>query len=198
MDLTIKKGGFLSATGWNTKTGQNVTKDVTTSLHRVLMWPCLIDEDVTLLDVFLLASKLRKSVQPSISTWFKEFVAEALEPPKERSSEMQYLELYRDVFIEKEDEVGLKFFPGFHGIGSDEKGNTTPFGVWLSPVYTYAYLPLKLNTDVKVYKGNELAITIPNVGFSLMDILSGIFWEISFSGPPKKRDKFSKKLSKED
>jgi hypothetical protein len=62
-------------------------------------------------------------------------------------------------------------------------------------------LPLKLKADAEMYRRDyrhksdgSSTITLPKVGYTLMHILYGIIWELSFFGPPKKRDEEVKKL----
>lgn len=193
MELILRKGGKLEKKEWNPKKQDYTYLNVTKKVVKVLTWPVSLDPDVTLIDLLRLGRLLPEPVLEVFTPWFKEFLEEGLSPTKEKDTAMEFLEFYRIYCIE-EGQTIFNSFPSFHGLSFvDSQGDRTPYGVWCSPINTYAHLPLKLKMDVEIYDGPAPAkFVIPSVGYTLMDLFQGFFWEISFSGPPVKRDKFAK------
>jgi hypothetical protein len=136
---------------------------------------------------------------------------------------IEYLELYYTPEITKNygDERGdvmhgLKR-PDFHGIGfvrtKDEvdewgtvrhkKGERTNWSICMTPTNEMMNIPVKLNNKVEIYEDDYKAdvkypakkvFEFDNPEYTLLDILHGIIWELSFHGGPQTRDQFSKEL----
>jgi hypothetical protein len=148
--------------------------------------------------VFDLIEANLDDLEPILGNWVKEFVEESKQPyePKE-DRELERLELYW--FLESDAEFGTDgmTFPSFHGIGK----NGDKYGVDFSSCHTLMELPLMLKENAEIYHRDQKyqsdgssMVVLPKVGYTLMGILYGIIWELSFFGPPKKRDEEAKKL----
>lgn len=110
--------------------------------------------------------------------------------------------------------------PDFHGIGVARKNNSyfdwknddgtqaiewkagdrTPWGISFSSANDLIDIPVKLNTDFTILEGNtekpikqygEVIAVYKGATYTLLNILHGILWEMSFHGGPEKRDVFS-------
>ncbi len=70
------------------------------------------------------------------------------------------------------------------------------YSVSASPVNQFAHLKVVLNTEVVICrvkrhpKVENCRLLSSECGFSLLDILDAIYWDISFHGPPTQRDEF--------
>jgi hypothetical protein len=194
MELIVKQGGQAERKDWDSEAGSYTFQDVTDTLSRYLKWPISLEEGVVIRDIFALAKTLDENIRQVFSPWADLFIEEALQPPQNPLTDVEYLEFYRVICIEEGCDAMVSF-PDFHGIGTDE----IPCSVWPCPAYEYAHLPVKLKRDLEIYEGRAPAkFVIPSVAFTLMDIFQGLFWEISFSGPPDKRNNFWKDLEKDD
>jgi hypothetical protein len=71
----------------------------------------------------------------------------------------------------------------------------------MTPVYELSGLPVKLNDEFVIYNGKDFACKNPlfssTKGFTLLDILHGIFWELSFFGSTADREKMATNLHKQ-
>lgn len=202
-DLVLQKGGKLIS-----KKEGDEDRDYTDLASECLFDVCTVDEDVTLADVFFLINRNLDKLSPVLGNWCEEYVKEGLKiAPAGKESEVEYVELYWhlevDNYDDKEkDHLSGFNFPRFHGIGfvheedwidkwgglMAEKGTRTNYAIEFTPAYELAKLPLKLNSEVNIYKDYKHVVTYHNPNFTLGHILYGIMWELSFCGPPAKRD----------
>jgi hypothetical protein len=217
--LEIRKGGRLVKTKWvydeENKEGQYVGRDVTESAIRYLFDDCVLADDVTLRDVFLLLNTELKLFDIILGNWCEEIVNEGLTGPAqtERDSEIEYLELYwvpsRNKFDGKNRMEGTTF-PWFHGVGyvlTEEKeyhpaGSRINYGMSFTPVYKLIDLPLKLKKETEVWtqdydaglRADSKLMDTEEWPMTLGHILQGIIWELSFHGGPESRDKLGAEL----
>jgi hypothetical protein len=211
MELVIKKSGRLLGREY----GKTKYRDRTAAAPVHLYDPCILAEDVTLRDVFLLLNKHLKLFDTIFGNCCKEIVSDGLSKRDKRdlkTDDIDYLELYFEI---TEYEHGKKYppetsglkFPQFHGVGvlkndseHQKKGETVQWGVELTEAWKLASYPLRLRKTVQVVrekpKENETLATLRNPIFSLGHILYGIIWELSFYGPPAKVKKFRASLDK--
>jgi hypothetical protein len=85
----------------------------------------------------------------------------------------------------------------FHGIGFPDANNERiHWGVSLSSSSTLIDLPLQLNTTCDVYKDYEMTpyLTLPNISYTLIEVIYGIIWELSFFGGPQERQEKKEEL----
>jgi hypothetical protein len=200
-ELILKKGGVLIQ---EHKDGDRNYSDLASEC---LFDVCTLGENVTLADVFFLINRNLDKLSPILGNWCEEYVKEGLKiHPIDRESEIEFLELYwyleTDEYTKGKPSLGGLNFPRFHGIGflheedfydkwktlMYEKGTRTNYAVELTPTYELARLPLKLSTELVLSKDWKTEQTYHNPDFTLGHILYGIMWELSFCGPPAKRD----------
>ncbi len=117
----------------------------------------------------------------------------AKESHSEEERDIEYLEVSwaSEVDIYKGTREGY-LLPDFHGIGKDENGNRQFYGTSFIRLEDLAKYPLRLNkkTNVMVNDLDNTKCDIDNfdfgeVEFTVYDVLSGIFNEISFFGDPR-------------
>ncbi len=211
--LVLKKGGKLIKTDWiydpELDQGQYIDKDVTENGFNYMQEYCEIDGDVTLKDVFLLLNNKLELYDLLLRNWTKEIVKEGLsDVPSKEETEIEYIELYRQLEYQKFEENGpFKLIgthrPDLHGIGFEltedrdghKKGSRVTYSLSFQKTTDLINLPVKLKYDMPIYKSDyfkELmdshVITFDYVPYTLFDILYGIVWELSFFGPPSQRD----------
>ena len=185
-----------------------------------LMDTCSLASDVTLRDVFLVLRRNLPVYRLLLGNWVEEFCEEAFTKPTDTTSDVDFLELYwmfEETIAEGKTSFGGYEFPGFHGWGdweSTEHNGLPPntkggIGVEYTPVNQLLDLPLRLKSESSITQSNydvrwktlkELdkkqrqPIHIDECTYTLMHIIYGIIWELSFSGNPKDRDEKFKRL----
>lgn len=194
-DLRMCPGGKLYYKKWFMDERKGQVFDITDRPLGFLMHDCELDPNLTLRDVFDFIEMHLDSLEPILGNWVREFIDESKQPYEEKEErELERLELYW--FIEADQEFGTSglAYPSFHGIGK----NGDRYGVDFSACNSLMHLPLSLKTDAEVFMRTpdrqHSTIVLPSVGYTLIGILYGIIWELSFFGPPKKRDEEVKKL----
>lgn len=212
--LVLKKDGKLIETKWfynkEKDEGSYIDSDVTDKGFFHLEDECTLDSDVTLKDVFLLLNTELDLYDSVVRNWCKELVTEGLSGSPKKDSDIDYLELYYHLEYSRFDKddtfslLGLKR-PDFHGIGKVleedqdfcKKGERIPYSLSFQSTTTLIDLPLKLKHSVEVYEDDfskksvnpaPTLIKFDHIPFTLFDILYGIVWELSFYGPPERRD----------
>jgi hypothetical protein len=164
------------------------TKDVTNSAISYLFYPCSLDTNTTLKDIFLLLNSNLKKFDSIFGSWCKEIVTEGLTPtpdaykPNEYSAEgIEYLELYKCLLVDKSNNIshGLSR-PEFHGVGyklkkdklfpsgeiEQKKGGRINWSLSLTASNKIIDLPIKLNYILKVYN-NDFSTFSKNNKFEL-------------------------------
>jgi hypothetical protein len=213
--VVIKKGGKLLVLRRHQKINGR-GRHVTSLAHRFLFDDCEIGAGVKLRDIFLLIRSNIKQLDPILGHWCKESVAEGLSrgPKSDKLEDLEYLELYKTFHAGKKESYGLSR-PSFHGVGFKlrkdktdrhgnmlgKKGERTQWAISLTPAYKLASLPLRLNTTMRVFDnnfrtmrwGHELA-EYGGITYTLGEVLLGVLWELTYHGPPEKRDKFGDEL----
>ena len=215
--VKITKGGKLIAEVF-TKEGPK-EEDVSAELYDQLFRTCHIEEGVVLKDVLLLVKDWCEILSPlttSSPTWLKELVDEGLNSPyKAEGDNVKHLEVswQSEVTQYGKEPKQINEWVSFDGIGEppvgDESYKDWPVGkpvhyaLEFSPVHTLSELPLKLNTMMKLRDETSRKAVYPapilveaEKDFTLIDILRGIFWELSFFGSPTNRDTKSDELTK--
>lgn len=186
MKLIIKPGGELYRVDWvydeEKDEGGYVETKLDNHLHvTYLFYPTCELDGVTLRDIFLLLDKNVTFYRVVFGNWLDEYIEEGLSQGEE-CEEVEYLELYR--IVEKWDD-GTESYIAFTGVGNDMN-----YGVSASPANEYADKPLRFGRTYICDKSNEEEWQKwPPAPFTLGEILHSIIWELSFYGPPKKRDK---------
>jgi hypothetical protein len=176
--------------------------------------------DITLGRIFSLVSDepeiwrmiLNENVPPFIQEVSKDIAVK--EENKDKDETIDYLELYWDAEIEIfEGKKTFRIWLDFHGIGhvnsennpwGMKMGEDMPFGIGFTPVNELSHLPIRLNAAVSVHtmdldnhKHNDPLIELGDKDFTLLDVLKGIFWELTWYGQtPEDRDEKKEEVQK--
>lgn len=222
--LVLKAGGVLERTTWvydkEAKKGAYETKDVSHVAPQFLMEPVALAEDLRMRDVFSLV-QLHPLIATLLSRdWAAEYLnAAANRPIKPYEAQyspggMEYLELYQ--CWEKDSTTGKLEGTSrlsFHGVGfllqedvlqddwvAHKKGTRIQWAIEFTPIEELLDLPLRYNPEVPVYEcgsgrtyGNKLEVLRPE-NPTLLQVIHGIFWEISFNGGPEDSAEAAEKL----
>lgn len=192
--FTISPGAKLYKSKWNSDIQDYEKTDVTDELIFHLMGQCSIEDGVTLRDIFLLAKQNIEFLEPLINNWIEELIEEGLSETNEPALDIDYLELYHSFYIFDKEISGFSF-PSFHGVGvakEDDffykKGDKVNYGIDFSPANELIDLPIKLSktTNLEISKNKYQEYTTEE--YTLLGILYGVFWELSFCGSPENRD----------
>lgn len=193
--LLIKPGGrlFFMSGGM---ADEIFEKDVTDSITRVLPMQCRIDPQATLRDVLLLVKSKIDFFEDLIGHHCSEFVEEGLKegcPPEPNA----YLEIYWTADNSMGVLEGLEF-PLIHEVVGENRDYTRCLG--FVPTHQFSSLPIRLNHNAKVHIWQMSATpltcvdhTFP-VGFTLFQLLYGIFWELSFFSHPSNREQRAEEI----
>lgn len=200
MNVEIGKDGKLFLTRWvydeDANSGEYVRTDVTSDAHRYLFTRCTIEDGVTLKDVFLLIEKNILLFEKILGNWVAEFVEECF-TDGEKDEDISYVEVYWNIEFDEEETFG-NARPCFQAI--DKNGDA--WCISMMPTNRYAHILVRLSNVMTVftYLGSpgEYDISVyDNPEYSLGQILDAIVRELSYYGPPKKRDEQLKTLKGE-
>lgn len=179
------------------------------------MHSCSIEKNVTLKDILLVIKDWTSYLSPMLTSspgWLEEIVKEGLSKKYKYDGELEHLELsWRAEENDYSDEPEFYMSVSFDGVSfkipkTDDyknwpKGTPIRYAIEMTPVYELVGLPIKLNTKFNIYNGKDFRCEKPmyssNKNFSLLEILYGIFWELTFFGSPVERDKMSDSLKKQ-
>lgn len=215
--LKIKKGGKLVKTKWeydeSISEGKFVEYDISNNPIQHITEPCMLEDGVTLKDLFLVINNQKELFQLIIGNWVEEYVDYGLsnegKPDKGYDPEdFEYLELYFSIYVELNETYGHTR-PSFHGVGYElkedynngmyyRKGERIPWGLMGSDLLSFINKPLKLSDEMTVYnddhqdmsKFGEVIDKFPNPTYTLLNIVEGVFWELSFLGGLKETEEF--------
>lgn len=196
--ITIKKGGTLEycTHEYNEEYERRdqVIVDVTDDAHLFLFNECSIEDGATLRDIFTVIDKHIKLFAPIVPHYVQEFIAESKEPieGKPAFNNDSQLELYWSNEHDNYEGVNeLLSSVSFHAISAKDE---LPSALDFVPVNHLIDLPIILNTDFKVYGRIGYPDKDPTIfdfgtkTFSLIEIVRAIFYELSFYGPPSRRN----------
>lgn len=193
--LLLKPGGrVLFINGGTAKDTFEV--DVTDKITRLLPMQCRIDPQTTLRDILLLVRSKIDFFDEVIGHHCREFVEEGLREPAVPPQSNAYLEVYWRADNSMGVVEGLEF-PLIHEVIGEHRDSTRALS--FVPTYQFSSLPVKLNHNASIYmwefssppKCQDLAITM---GFTLFQILYGIFWELSFFSHPSNREQRAEEI----
>jgi hypothetical protein len=170
---------------------------------------CEIEEGVTLRDIMNLVAN-DKMLTTFVSLYssvnhIEEFHEELNVKYNKKEKECDYLEVHRvgDLF-----ENELNCWTDISGVNTKETCKYCNDEAWpdhkhyisysYTPLYKYAMLPVKLDKrfTVRDFKKDKILLNVTQ-DFALIDILHAIYFDISFHGGPKDRDKFCKSLKRQ-
>lgn len=202
--LLIKRGGLAEYLQWNAKRGCMVGRDAADDAYRYLFCECELEDGVTLRDLLLLMQRNIEVLDQVIPYFCRELVSEGLSdrPLRESSGGLEYLELrWHPYYSSQDKEIGGWAFPEFHGWGparADYPGDETGicYSLMGSRMNELADVPLRLCQEVQIVDTAASGTAEPllraeKCAFTLGQILFGILWELSWFGPPQKRDKYT-------
>ena len=210
-NMKICKGGKLKGSKYNKILKKNEEVDLTKDLILHLNDECDLEDNLILKDVLLLVKNHSDFLSPIVTSsesWLGELIEEGLNNPFEVSNDVHTLELkWCGNLNNWSGEEKLETYVHFEGLGvipDDESYKDWPkdqpvnYAIDMSAINTLSELPIKLNKKMTVYdernkKFNEVFLEV-TADFSLLDVLKGIFWELSFHGSPKDRNVRVKEL----
>lgn len=172
MHITINKSGFALI---DDDSKVNTIEELVPHLRS----RCLIDEGLTLLDIFTAVEKSSDGVEflrrycrcRAIEEFHKEAKAEA-----NKSSELSILNIEWRVEDLTDD---FSLYPHVFGRGTDPD---ITYGLDFMSLSNVSRLPITLSSKVKIGE------TTYKKQFNLIDVLDAIYWEISWYGSPAKRN----------
>lgn len=193
--LLIKPGGrLLFLSGGMAE--DVLEKDVTDKITRLLPMQCRLDPQTTLRDILLLVKSKIEFFEELIGHHCQEFVEEGLREPAEPPQNNAYLEIYWTADNSMGILEGLEF-PLIHEVVGENRDSTRALS--FIPTYQFSSLPVKLNHQARIYLWGitsppECEERIISTGFTLYQILYGIFWELSFFSHPSNREQRAEEI----
>ena len=215
--VIFKKTGLYGRT-WNSDKEKHVLKRIKKlEILRDLRSLCEIEEDVTLGDIFNILDryKLLKSViaQYSWCRALEDFHVQSRETflKTDENDHLDYIEIYwcvdNDVY---KGDKNFEISTGIHAIGGPCKdyekdygalppSNKINYSISYQPLYEIAHLPVRLNKEIEILEPWVISskkrppiepILVTNRGFSLLEVLDAIYWDISFSGDIEQKKDF--------
>lgn len=132
-----------------------------------------------------------------------EFMPEWVKSPDEENSDnmKKIIVSWENMYeFEKDiikDGIEISWLPSFIGEGVDEKGKDISYAIEFTPLNKLKKYPFELITNSKLYdiETNKKLLCM-NRTFSVYEVLSAVFYEITYSGTPTMRDKKIKSLGK--
>lgn len=188
--LKLLKGGKLVSTDWDCDTQSYKTTELDHTFP-YLYHDCELEDGLRFKD---LVSLIRADCELysrllTSGPWLGEMVEEGDKPYVREEDNITHLEIgWSAEIIKYNGPDELIDYTIIHGIG--EGG---PYALDFSPINTLTELELKLNTEYNIYDMRNVSANTPVLltakkQFSLLDILRGVFWELSFHGSIKNRD----------
>jgi len=162
---------------------------------------CDVDTDVTLKDIIFFTHAnpfLEQIVEVYAGCNVLPFYEEVQKPCAIKST-LHYIEISRSITLKR----GFKSAPAectitcdVHGVGPDENGTgdiVDNWGIDFTPVSEMAELPIRLAATIAIQDTRTDKFTTETFGnrsngFTLIEILGEIFFEIGFHGSPKARN----------
>jgi len=90
--------------------------------------------------------------------------------------------------LDKDNSLEIPWLPDFAGLGIDKDGRESGYGIEFTPLNELKKYPMELIPDTHIYNiKNEEKLVCLERGFSVYEVLSAIFYEITFIGSPKER-----------
>lgn len=198
----ITKTGFR-AMEWNGNIREYVDKPITNIFHE-FRTACHIEDNVTLGDIIkIVGSNKKLSDFVGSYAWanVQAFYQEVSKEPVKKSN-LKWIEISRSVEI-------CSLFKGDQGNAGEIQDSISVSGrddsetVWaidLSPVNEISHCIVRINPEVKVYDSRKTVsegykeVATGHGCFTLQEVLTEIFFEISFLGSPSDRDEVAANL----
>ena len=201
--VEIGKGGVLNYSEW--EEGNWKVRDVSDTINNHLFDPCYFEDKLKLRDVFDLVENnisLFEIMMPCER--IGEIITESKTVCSPDNDESQDLSLLLGWSVEHEKEFGeLAVHSAFDGVKHEDReqeiegdiGNGR-IGLDFIPSNHLIDCEIRQNTRFDVWGGigygievsKEPVIRLDYKGFTLLEVIYGIFFELSFYGCPKERD----------
>lgn len=201
MSVMITKEG-ITCTEWDGTIREYVPKEIKHPYHE-LRNACSIEKGVTLKDIINIVGKDKKlSELVGEYSWCNvaAFVKEVNKPSSKKSDlsaiELgKYAELHKAHGSEKYGDLDIHI----HVSGIDDKDPETGWAIEFTPVNEMADVEVRLNPELPFHDWRQEVTTNletmrGTACFTLLEVLTEIFYEISFCGSPKERDEASLNL----
>lgn len=226
--LKLITGPKLIQTRWvyddEAEVGAYEDFDVTADAHAYLFQPVVLDDSVTLNDIFALVAGnpiLRAIERRNFIEEMLEEVSKGVNPsykPGYDPEGIEYLELYQVWnFNSATSTYNIWSNLGFHGIGFELKedlnnqgGFTYPagerihWGISCSNIRDLLALPVRYKAAIPVCEDNidskkfgDLLTTVNVPDICLGQVIHGVMWELSFHGGPKETAEVISSLKKQ-
>jgi hypothetical protein len=196
---------------WNSEKKKYIGKKVKKNrifLH--LRDSCEIAKGTTLQNIFDIVDsyKLLKTFisQYSLCKDIEAFHKQAKETPQWEKDEekIEYLEIkHTPNTSDYKSKTSYSTHVGFYGVGPTPDKIT--YSISYSPMYKLSHLPVKLNKNFiikepynrKTHNKDNMPKNLvkATTDFSLLEILDGIYWDISFMGGPEENEKFIESMN---
>ncbi len=209
--VEIRKGGKLFYTDW--EDGKWTEEEVTETINNHLFDPCYFEDGLILRDLFKVVEvniDLFKIMMP-----FEEIdniVEESWTACSSENNEKQDISLLLSWAVEHEKEFKeLSVHTSFDGVTHEDReqeiegdiGNGR-IGLDFLPANHMIDCEIRQNRRFDVWGGVGYAIEMSNEplwrldckSFTLLEVIYGIFFELSFHGPPRERDRRGDELMK--
>lgn len=187
------------------------------SLLPHLMKIVRLHPDCTLASILHTVRTFQHELEPIVGNWMNQFLIEAFEPvPSEHipssTERLDQLELYYAASATNDTYHGLTY-PSLHALGEsfvDYDGtpldpNTSrpeQFSISFTPINQLIHLPIHFRPTMYFEISHPMAlsnqIALPSPATTILQVVYGIFWELSFYGPPEKRDQIGAQLLQEN
>lgn len=198
--IYITKTGFR-LTVWDGEIRQYVDKPIRSILHH-LREGCIIEDGVTLGQIIehvgsnnVLAAIVGEMAWADVAAFRAEVVKPCAEP-----SDLKWIEISRHIEINADEFKRVTHIDDSLNVSgcNDEQNN---WAIDFTPVNEMRDVPVKLNTRVQIRDWREIGedglkvIAEGDTWFSLLEVLTELFYEISFHGSPSDRnEKFGELL----
>ena len=205
-NLKLENGKLLRDV-WDKKTKimeRNI--DVSHLILYALNYPCKLGPELTLKDIFKLICSINNYpvLSPLLTggNCLKEIIEEGLQPPLNKSS-LQYINIGWRATLNDENEFGFNT-----DVYGSIDGDKEKYALDMSITCNIIDCKIKLVEDISITDETKNGFEIlKQTGMfpvlikgkkehTLLDILRGIFWELSFFGGPKERDIQIEKIAK--
>lgn len=224
MEVIIQKGGKLTKKIWDGDLQNYIWTDATDHAAMHLFKRCTLEPGVTLRDIFLLLQTDLPTFDIVINNWCSEYIEEGLAKsefdsidwkPEEleipwdclpddlnANGKIEYLQLSWKLVEEFDNVLAGFHFPNFSGVGPlpKEKDGTQIVGNWAiegCSCKSLIDLEVRLNPEITISDScayNKEPRKYTEAEYNLGHILHGIIWELSYFGPPSKRDAFMEEM----
>jgi hypothetical protein len=189
--VIINKNGIVKSEKGKTLTGKKLIAALSDTVQ--------VAKGVTIGDLFLLAKPIIRFIGPySWCMSYKAFYKELNKDNPDKIDKHEIMEFYwysRILMINSSNEFEMS--PSFHILKKEQE----PYSSQFLPIYKMKDLKVVLNTKLTIHemslkqkKLRNKILVETHREFTLLEILHTVFYNISFYGSPRKRDKFVKEI----